>query len=97
MGYPKYLPKDCPPDNARSAYLKVYRAVNNNPPKIDDFLPFAIKTGIGKVNCEKAAISVNTQLEDLRHKKKALPGLAKSYKFIAEGFLKLHTKKTSPM
>lgn len=39
VDWPDYFPENCPPQNARRDNLKVYRLVDNDPPRQNDFVP----------------------------------------------------------
>jgi hypothetical protein len=41
--WPDYFPKQCPPAEARSDTIEVYRLVDHDPPTADDFRPIRIE------------------------------------------------------
>jgi len=88
LTWPSFFPDRCPPAEATPAEGSVLRLVRNDPPRADDFLPWAIEND--KVpkskHCQACAVSVFERIDELRKMQRRVP--AQRPKAVAEGELK---------
>lgn len=100
MGYvykwQEYFPIDCdcPLQGAQSQEIKVYRYVNFNPPREEDFKAYCIlypnrKYYTLEEEAKSCGLSVYKDIKDLKEMKPRVPGVRK--RLIAEGKLDIHS------
>jgi hypothetical protein len=90
VDWPDYFPTNCPPQNARSDNLKVYRLVDSDPPNQDDFIPNKLLYPhidyTGETLCLACGISVDKTLDGIKRTRKRFRVLRN--KKIAVGTIK---------
>ena len=85
--WPSYFPDACPPDDAISASLTVYRAVLNVPPTKEDFLPqkaMKPKVWYGNNTCFFCSVSLFTDYNEAVVASQSIKSRSGNYK-IAKG------------
>lgn len=85
MSYPDDWPVGCPPPDSQTADGLVYRIVNHDPIRDEDFLSqFELGRAASADPCLRRSLSVFTKATDALHRRKLTPRLGG---YIAEGTL----------
>lgn len=90
MKFPSCFPENCPPEDAISKELLVYRMTKNNPATEEDFIPYIElypkKFESLKNNALAYGVSVFEDFSEMDKYRKAIPGLRKNLKHTACGY-----------
>ncbi|QUW23394.1 hypothetical protein JSQ81_07685 [Sporosarcina sp. Marseille-Q4063] len=97
--YPDFFPSGCPPRDAKTIELKVYRLVGNDQIDEKDFKSF-IEEGRDQRNPKlpfvEYGLSVNPDYEELKTHWRSVGALKKKYKNIASGITYKDTGVVKP-
>ena len=102
MVWPSYFPKACPPDDSIKANSDVYRLVEGEPPKKEDFVSYWIKypekqeiyRKLGHT-CETCGLSVFRSLEDAQRISRRVQHLPKKVAVATLDSTMGHIKNTN--
>lgn len=86
--YPRCFPEGCPPEDAINIRLKVYRLIEGDIIVDNDFKSFKeLGKDVRSNNYPfiEYGLSVNTNYDELKKVRKAVPGLKKKFKNIGSG------------
>ena len=84
LHFPKYFPKDCPPNDARFEELTLFRLCATNPPTMNDFLSyFQIDPEKYKGNINAYGLSTFKAIEDCRKALCISPNLRRNCSYVA--------------
>lgn len=87
MKFPEYFPKGCPPVNADIMNINVFRYIEGDVPKPDDFLSYyQLGKKVSKAKIQQFGLSVHSSEEFSMHYRKVNGFIKKKYKGIAMGY-----------